>query len=269
MATALVSVIMPARNAERTVADAIASVLTQEHAAIQLFVVNDGSTDGTARILDATSDPRLTIIHQPQGGVSKARNAALEQASGSYVCFLDADDVMPEGSITSRLAVFEQDPELAFVDGAVLYCDALMRPTGKRYTPAFSGDPFPLLLAFDRRCFFGNTWMIRREVIGAIRFREDLTHVEDLMFYLEIAHGGRYGCTQLPVLHYRVTGQSSMVALDRLDRCYHVVLDWMLQHPERVSRSAYLNARRIVRRMMCGAYWHAKQPWKALRALVR
>lgn len=269
MDASLLSVIMPARNAERTIAEAVASVLAQDHQNIRLLVVNDGSTDGTARILDAITDPRLTIIHQPHGGVSKARNAALEQASGSYVCFLDADDVMPEGSITSRLAVFEQDPGLDFVDGAVVYCDPLMRPTGERYTPAFSGDPFPLLLAFDRRCFFGNTWMIRRGTIGALRFREDLTHVEDLMFYLEIANGGRYGSTQLPVLHYRVTGQSSMVALDRLDRCYRVVLDWMLQHPERVSRAAYLNARRLVRRMMCGAYWHARQPWKALRALLR
>ena len=265
----LVSVIMPVHNAERFVADAIASVLHQAHANLQVIVVNDGSTDGTAHVLDAISDPRVTVIHQTQHGVSHARNTALAKADGEFICFVDADDHLPVRSIEHRLVVFDHNPSLSFVDGSVVYCDAALRPTERRYVPSFTGDPFPLLLAFDRRCFFGNTWMIRRESVGAVRFREDLTHGEDLMFYLEIARGRQYGYTTEPVLLYRVTGQSSMIALERLEHCYHEILGWMRERPEHVDPEQLRRATRIVRRMMCGAYFHAGRPLRSLAALLR
>ncbi len=269
MSSSLVSIIIPAHNAESFVADAIASALHQSHANVQVIVVNDGSTDGTAQVLDAIRDPRSTVIHQTQHGVSHARNTALARADGDFFCFLDADDHLPIRSIEHRLDVFKNNPSLSFVDGAVVYCDASLSPTERRYEPSFTGDPFPLLLAFDRRCFFGNTWLIRREAIGAVRFREDLTHAEDLMFYLEVARGRQYGYTTEPVLLYRVTGQSSMIALERLEHCYHEVLRWMRERPDQVPPDQLRRASRIVRRMMCGAYFHAGQPLRSIAALFR
>jgi teichuronic acid biosynthesis glycosyltransferase TuaG len=266
----LVSVIMPAHNAERFVAQAVTSVLQQSHMNLQLIIVNDGSTDGTRQVLDAVNDPRVQVIHQENEGVSHARNQGLARSAGELICFLDADDRMPPGSLSHRLAVFEHDPGLSFVDGSVVYCDADLSQTDRRYAPNFSGDPFPLLLAFDRRCFFGNTWMIRREALGTSRFQQGLTHAEDLLFYLELASNGRrYGSTQEPVLHYRVTGQSSMVALERLEHGYHVVLRWMRERPHLVSSLQLRVARWKVRRMMCGTYVHAGRPIAALAALFR
>lgn len=262
----LVSVIMPAHNAETYVEEAARSVLAQTHANLELIIVDDGSTDRTAELIDALTDPRVHVIHQTNHGTSHARNTALAVATGAMICFLDSDDVMPPRSIESRLRVFEQDPGLSFVDGAVLFFDRALRTMSRTYVPTFTGEPFPLLVRFDPACFFGNTWMIRREALGNARFDESLTHVEDMLLYLTIASGKRYGFTTEPVLHYRVTGHSSMTRLEGLERSYHTVYRWMRAHPELVSRSRLLSAKYRIDRMMSGAYWHAGRPWRAVAA---
>lgn len=263
-----VTVIMAAFNAERYIAAAISSVLEQQGAQVQLVIVDDGSSDGTAAAVEAFQEPRITLIRQTNQGVSVARNRALDVAEGDFICFLDADDVMPSGGISNRLAVFAQSPNTAFVDGAVVYTDGSMRATGRRYSPAFTGDPFPLLLNFDPRCFFGNTWLMRRSAIGAVRFRAGLTHCEDLLFYLMCANGGSYAFTSEEVLHYRVSGNTSMSSLDKLGHGYAVVLAWMRSNPDRVTQEQVLTAEARVRRIMAGSYWHAGRYWSALRSML-
>lgn len=263
---ALVSVIMPAHNAATYIQEAVRSVLAQTHQRVELIIVNDGSTDNTAGILEAIDDPRISIIHQSNQGTSHARNTALEAARGEFICFLDSDDVMPPGSIASRLRIFERDPGLSFVDGRVLFFDRALERVGRTYEPTFRGEPFPLLIRFDPACFFGNTWMIRREVLGTARFDESLTHVEDLLLYLTISPGRRYDFTTEPVLHYRITGHSSMTRLEGLERSYHKVYRWMREHPELITRRELTRAKYRIDRMMSGAYWHTGRPFKAMAA---
>ena len=88
----LVSVIMPAFNREATVGAAIRSVLAQSHDRLELIVVDDGSTDGTAAVVGAFDDPRLRLLRGAHGGVSAARNLGLEQARGEIVAYLDSDN---------------------------------------------------------------------------------------------------------------------------------------------------------------------------------
>lgn len=266
---ALVSVIMPAHNAETYVEEAVRSVLAQTHHRVELIIVNDGSTDNTAGILEAIHDPRISMIHQENRGTSHARNTALGVARGGFICFLDSDDVMPPGSIASRLRIFERDPGLSFVDGRVLFFDRSLERVSRTYVPTFRGEPFPLLIRFDPACFFGNTWMIRREALGTTRFDESLTHVEDLLLYLNISPGRRYDFTTEPVLHYRITGYSSMTRLEGLERSYHQVYRWMRQHKELVSRRDLVRAKYRIDRMMSGAYWNARKPLQALAAWLK
>ena len=94
----MISVIIPAYNAETTIRRACASVLSQSYGNVELIVVNDGSKDGTQEILDqiAVDHNNVLAIHQPNGGVCRARNNGLQNAKGEYVFFLDSDDeVMP------------------------------------------------------------------------------------------------------------------------------------------------------------------------------
>jgi glycosyltransferase involved in cell wall biosynthesis len=92
---ALISVVMPCRNAASCVEEAVSSVLGQNHPHVELIVVDDGSTDGSSDILQrlASENPsRLTLLYQSLAGPFAARNLGLAHANGNYIAFLDADD---------------------------------------------------------------------------------------------------------------------------------------------------------------------------------
>lgn len=91
----MISVVMPAFNAERYIAATVESVLMQTYKELELIVVDDGSTDQTKEIADclAQKDSRILVVHQENGGTSVARNRGLDIAQGEFVAFLDADDL--------------------------------------------------------------------------------------------------------------------------------------------------------------------------------
>ncbi len=92
----LVSVIMPVYNARKYIEKAIESVLQQSYALFELILVDDGASDGSGEICDryAKRDSRIIVIHQKNGGISNARNRALQIATGKYIAFCDHDDEM-------------------------------------------------------------------------------------------------------------------------------------------------------------------------------
>lgn len=91
----LISVVVPAHNAERFIAEALASVQAQSHRNLEVVVVDDGSTDRTAEIVEAIAsrDGRVRLIGTPRRGVSAARNLAIARARGDLIAPLDADDL--------------------------------------------------------------------------------------------------------------------------------------------------------------------------------
>lgn len=90
----LYSIIVPVYNAETTLNRCVDSILAQTYRNFELILVDDGSRDRSAEIIDqyASADPRVIAIHKLNGGVSSARNAGLDRATGDYVAFIDADD---------------------------------------------------------------------------------------------------------------------------------------------------------------------------------
>ncbi|MCA1978121.1 MAG: glycosyltransferase [Thiobacillus sp.] len=113
-----ISVIMPCFNAAPYVADAVTSVLKQTHPAVELIVVDDGSTDGSESILDelAQAHPqRITLLHQTNSGPYAARNVGLTHARGNFVAFLDADDLWhPEALARLHEALFQTEADVAY-----------------------------------------------------------------------------------------------------------------------------------------------------------
>lgn len=89
-----ISVIMPVYNVEKYIGRAIESVLSQDYRNLELIVVNDGSTDNSAKIAErySESDSRLRLVHKKNGGLSDARNFGMDHASGDYLIFIDSDD---------------------------------------------------------------------------------------------------------------------------------------------------------------------------------
>ena len=112
----LVSVILPTYNRKATIQAAIASVQRQSFHDWELVVVDDGSTDDTASLIEG-SDPRLVLIHQTNQGVNAARNAAMLRARGRYIAFLDSDDEWLPHHLELSVAFFREFPGEDFLSG--------------------------------------------------------------------------------------------------------------------------------------------------------
>ncbi len=94
-----ISVIIPAYNNEKYIAETIKSLQAQSFKDFEVIIVNDGSTDNTQQIIESFDDDRIKSFVQENAGVSAARNRGIKEASGEYVCFLDADDLYEENSL--------------------------------------------------------------------------------------------------------------------------------------------------------------------------
>ena len=221
--SSLVSVIMPAYNAERYIEEAIQSVLSQTYQNWELLIINDGSVDNTEEKIKSFTDERIKYFKKENGGVSSARNLGLQNMKGDYFCFLDADDTYYERSLSSRLKVFQKDTNIVFVDGKSRVYD----DTGeiiRVYTPTFKGNPINELLSLSEACFFGQTWMVK--VIDGVvyQFKKGQTHSEDLTFFLTIAHLGAYSFVDEFILAYRTGHSSTMANLKGLEKGYFLYL---------------------------------------------
>jgi len=108
--TNLVSVIIPAYNAGKFIAATIQSVLDQDHPEIELIIVNDGSEDNTDHVvMGYLTDPRIQYVFQKNAGCSAAKNTGLRLASGNYIQYLDADDLLSKDKIREQVAVLKSE----------------------------------------------------------------------------------------------------------------------------------------------------------------
>ena len=113
----LVSVIIPAYQAEKFLPASVGSLFDQTHQNLDIIIVNDGSTDRTAEVAAelAAQDPRVQVISKTNGGLSSARNAGLRAVRGTYIGLLDADDIYLPEKLERQLAHLRAHPELDLV----------------------------------------------------------------------------------------------------------------------------------------------------------
>lgn len=117
--TPLLTVSMPARNAGRFVAEALRSVLMQEGVTLEVIVVDDASTDGTAAAVEALDDPRVRLVRNERRlGIGACHNLVTSLAVGTYIAHVDADDLVLPGALGRMVAPLEQHPAVAQT-----YCD--------------------------------------------------------------------------------------------------------------------------------------------------
>ena len=246
----LISIILPARDAEPFLGECIGSVLGQSWTNWELIVVDNGSRDGTAAIAASFTDPRIKVLSEPVGGVSIARNRGLAGMRGEFFCFLDADDRLPKDALRLRYDLFLRHPSAHFADGAMRAFDNRSGRTIWVRSPWYSGMPFDALMALDGSCFAGNTWMVRRMPGHTYRFPEHMDHSEDCAFYLGIARQGAYVSTPREVLHYRIGHPSATSDARLVHRGYAELYRWMLELRPAPSPEQLRTAWRRLRRFM-------------------
>lgn len=134
-ANELISIIVPVYNAEKLIAETLDCVRQQTYSDWELLLVEDGSTDGSARAIEeyieTTKDPRIRLICQPANmGAAKARNRGLLEAKGRYIAYLDADDLWTPEKLAHELA-FMKEKGAAFVFTGYEFADEQGKGTGK------------------------------------------------------------------------------------------------------------------------------------------
>lgn len=201
-----VSVIIPACNAEHSLRQCIESVLGQLHNAIEVCVVNDGSSDGTATVARSFGD-RIVYHEQENMGQGAARNRGLEIASGDYVAFLDADDYWLPGFLEKTVAFLDAHPDVVAVSCASL---TRMHDGSERVGPACvadgSGPSSPLVLD-DFYQFWAEqdhvrtgTVLVRRSVIEEAGGQcANLRISQDLEYWGYLATFGKWGFIPEPL----------------------------------------------------------------------
>jgi glycosyltransferase involved in cell wall biosynthesis len=144
-----VSVIIPVRNGERYLADAIASVLNQNHTPLELVIVDDGSTDGTRDVVaDAATHYGTCVhyMHQTWRGPSAARNLGISKARGDVISFLDHDDLWAPQCLPRHLAYLSAHPEIDIVQGLIIQMQRV--PAGSapdEFTFEVSSEPYQFI----------------------------------------------------------------------------------------------------------------------------
>ncbi len=156
----LVSVIMPVLNGEQTIERSVQSVLRQTMGDFELLVVDDGSTDGTARVVSAVADHRCSLLAQSHAGVSAARNTGIAKANGRLVVFLDADDEVDERWLAHLAAPFD-DPDVGLV-----CCSGVQREAAGG-VESLSPHPSGELLRGYTVLLLAGAFMVRADVLAA------------------------------------------------------------------------------------------------------
>ena len=168
------SVIIPVYNGEQYLRSAVQSVLDLGYPAMELIVVDDGSTDTTAEIITSLGD-RVRCVRQPNGGPAAARNRGLQFARGQVVSFLDTDDLWTPNIITRALTILLSHPEVDIVQGRIQEIKPSISDATKAYE--YLSKPYPYIAvgsAVYRRIAF--------EKIGG--FDETLRFCEDYDWFL-------------------------------------------------------------------------------------
>jgi GT2 family glycosyltransferase len=216
------SIVIPAFNAQRTIGATLQSILLQTRTDFETIVVDDGSTDETAREVERVGGGRVQLICQTNSGVAAARNRGIAAARGDYISFLDADDVWLPEYLEATGAALERTPNtgLAFTD-AWVWDEAVGR--FGRQTAMASGHP-PAEVPDDPREFFrilleGNfvftsTTVPSRVLVELGGYNQQVAPTEDWELWMRIAANGYRAIRAAPVLAvYRI--QSGSLSSDR------------------------------------------------------
>lgn len=199
--TPVVSVVIPAFNAAWCIERAIESVLAQTFRSFELIVVDDGSTDNTRGILDRYVSS-LTVVSQPNGGMSSARNAGIRSARGRYLAFLDADDRWYPTKLERQVALLEQRPELAFCAARAVLEDPQGLKVGEwAGNPAIQATVSDVFAHHAAVAGGASAVLAHRElVVDLAGFDETLAGAEDTDLWIRLAARGGFACLDEPLV---------------------------------------------------------------------
>jgi glycosyltransferase involved in cell wall biosynthesis len=205
-----VTVVVPAWNAERTLAATLRSAIAQTYRPIEIVVVDDGSNDRTGEVARdfAAIHREVTIVRQDNGGAAAARNAGIRAATGTYIAPLDADDLWHPSKLAKQVAVFAAFPRTCLVYTWVRYIDAADRVLHDGDPQAFPPQALARHLCEDLLGSSSSIMVPRRLAIAAGGYERGWDAWEDLLFQLRVLAMGEVRFVPEYLVGYRVRAQS-------------------------------------------------------------
>ena len=205
-----ISVIVPVYNVDSYLNKCVDSILNQTYDNLELFLVDDGSTDDSPKICDeyAKADERVHVIHKENGGQSSARNMALDKATGDYIAFVDADDWLDINMYKQLYeCLINNDVDVSccpcykVIDGVTSCPDVINEGqiiiydnTGDFFYHIFGGTPLLRPECWNK--------LYKREIIGNIRFKDRQIH-QDVYFARMVFHNAKkVAYIDLPLYYY-------------------------------------------------------------------
>jgi len=205
----IISVIIPAYNAEKTIKETIESVLNQTVTDFEVLVINDGSTDGTLDVIDGIKDERLRVFSYPHAGVAPTRNRGLVHAVGEYISFLDADDLWTPDKLEAQLKALQENPQAAVAYSWTDWIDELRQFLRAGGYITENGRVYEKLLVRD---FIesGSNPLIRAEAFQSVgNFDESLEFSEDWDMWLRLAACYEFVAVPSAQILYRISPNSA------------------------------------------------------------
>lgn len=220
MVDCLISIIVPVYNAEFYLRDCIESILAQTYRDIEVFLVDDGSTDNSGKICDEykEKDRRIIVLHKTNGGQAEARNMALDLAKGKYIAFADSDDVLKDDYIEYMLTLaLEKNADIVqceyvkFWNDKELnnYTDHRYKGTYNMYTPKEALYEF----AYQRK-ITPSPWckLVKQEIWGDIRFPVGVGYEDYAIMYKVLGKALRIVYSPYCTYFYRIHNASTQHA---------------------------------------------------------
>ena len=188
-----ISVIVPVYNTEKYLNKCLDSILAQTFTDFELLLIDDGSTDNSGKICDeyAAKDNRVKVFHKENGGVSRARNLGLDNASGEYLSFIDSDDYIRPEMYAELLAVADKYNVDLVTSDLEINCKIINNgdlPSNKvididyvikKLRPAFTFNNSMAIMEFKNKIF-------RKDVVAHCRFPEGICFQEDLIYMVQV-----------------------------------------------------------------------------------
>lgn len=206
----LVSCLMSVFNGERYLAEAVASILGQTLTDFEFVVIDDGSTDGSPRLLErfAAADSRIRLTRRPNTGLTQALNEGLKLCLGEFVARMDADDVAEPARFERQVSFLRQYPDCVAVGCGLQLVDPDSAPLGEQRLPATHEAIVGKLLQGEGAVPHPSA-MIRREAVLAVGgYREDFPAAQDLDLWLRLSERGRLANLDEILLRYRLHADS-------------------------------------------------------------
>jgi glycosyltransferase involved in cell wall biosynthesis len=231
-----VTVAIPAYNAASTLDETLLSVRRQTHRDLEIFVVDDGSKDATAEVAQrhADADARVTVIHKKNGGVSTARNVALERATAPLLACVDADDVWHPEKIEAQIASLRNSgPNVLLSYTWFAYIDEASRILSTA-EPSEEGN---VVARMCRGNLVGNgsSPLMRTDMLREVG-GWDVTAVdgnEDYKNYFALAERGEFTVVRSHLLGYRQSRENRSSSAPKMLASYdRVVAEFLPRHPE-------------------------------------